>query len=307
MRHIVLAGGRPLALAALVTLLCTSLAAPPTAEARSGSAAPPAAVNPAMGEMLFDQCVQWVSMNGQGIVQTNDFYIDLLAELDLDTSTHRGPMRIWWQAPDKYRQELTANRRTTTKILNGDRMWIVQPTGQSQRMHGTAAGVGAIRQLKDDRERLGDLAQFMTLRGLKGPGVRFTFVGPTRGSGTYAGNWLKITRHAQGGARIHFWLAHTRNAQGQYRATYPGIVRIDGDPARNLPTEDYILKNWVAPRASSPRALRYPSVIEAYSIQRGRAPLRFLRATVRDIKINSGIDASRFRPPMRSGPPPRRR
>ena len=288
-----------IALTALFALVCVG-ADPVPADARGGSAQPPpVAVNPAMGQALFDQCVQWVSMNGTGITQTSDFYIDLIAEMDLDSSSHRGPMRIWWQAPDKYRQELTSNRRTTTKILNGDRMWIVQPNGRANRMHGTAAGVGAIRQLKDDRERLGDLAQFMTLRSLKGPGVRFTFVGQTRGSGTYAGNWLKVTRTATGGATIHFWLAYTRDQSGQFRATYPGIVRIDGDPARNLPTEDYILRNWVAPRRGSPRTLRYPSQIEAYSIQRGRAPLRFLRAQVRDIKINTGIDASRFRPPTR--------
>lgn len=294
---------QPMVSAVLVTLAGALVfvgAAPLPAEARGGAPAQPAPVaHPNLGAQLFDQCIQWVSMNGRGITQTSDFYIDLIAELDLDTSSHKGPMRIWWQAPDKYRQELTDSRRTTTKILNGDRMWIVQPNGRAHRMHGTANGAGAIRQLKDDRERLGDLAQFMTLQSLKGPGVRFTFVGQTVGNGTYKGNWLKVTRTATGGATIHFWLAYTKDQRGQYRATWPGVVRIDGDPARKLPTEDYILRNWVAPRAGAPRPFRYPTRIEAYSIERGRS-LRFLLATVRDIKMNSGIDASRFMPPRRN-------
>ncbi|MCA9317061.1 MAG: hypothetical protein H6806_12145 [Planctomycetes bacterium] len=294
------AAASAVAFTVLATALC--FAPPRAAEARGGEMAPPPpagapVASPDMGLTLFDQCVRWVSMGGQGIQQTTDFYINIIAELDLDTMTHRGPMRLWWQAPDRFRQELTVSRNVTTKILNGDRLWIVDPRGRAQRMHGTAGGVSAIRQLKEDRDRLGDLAQFLTLRSLMGDGAQFFFEGEKEGNGSYAGRWLKLRRVAPGAAEMHFWLAFQRGADGGYQATWPGIVRILGDPSRNLPTEDYILRSWKDPQRGAGQSFRYPEQIDAYSLLPGRAPLRFLRATVRDIKINVGIDPARFLPP----------
>jgi hypothetical protein len=273
------------------------LGAPRPLQARGGDMAPPPVAQPDVGLQLFDQCVRWVSMGGPGIEQTTDFFINIIAELDLDTMTHRGPMRLWWQAPDKFRQELTVSRNITTKILNGDRLWIVDPSGQAQRMHGTAGGVGAIRQLKEDRDRLGDLAQFLTLRSLMGDGAQFIFEGEKEGNGSYAGRWLKLRRVAPGAAEMHFWIAFQRGADGATLPTWPGIVRILGDPSRNIPTEDYIMRNWREPQRGGGQSFRYPEQVDAYSLVPGRAPLRFLRATLRDIKINVGIDERRFLPP----------
>ncbi len=266
------------------------------AESRGGEAQPGPAASPDMGLSIFEQAVRWVNVGGPGIQQTNDFFINIIAELDLDTMTHRGPMRLWWKAPDRFRQELTVSRNVTTKILNGDRLWIVDPRGQTQRLHGTAGGVGAIRQLKEDRDRLGDLAQFLTLRSLMGDGAQFLFEGDVTLQGSYAGEWLRVRRIAPGAAEMQFWIAYRRGADGGFMASYPGIVRILGDPARNLPTEDYLLKNWREPARGTPNGFRYPESIEAYSMFPGRQPVRFLRANVRDIKVNVGIDESRFLP-----------
>ncbi len=276
--------------------------APAPAEARGGGAAPPpnrgapaADPNQVMGAQLFDQCIRWVARNSP-VSRTQDFYIHVTAELDLDTTRHRGPMRIWWKAPDKYRQELTSASRMTTKILNGNQAWIVHPNGRVDRMHTRPDAAAQLAQLKDDRARMGDLAQFITLSSLKGRGVVFTFGGEKEGSGAFAGKWLKITRTAPGVNRMHFWLAYTRDPQGRYVATYPGIIRVDGDPRQRLPTEDFVLRGWVDSPASQPRAFRYPRTIEAYSREPGRPAVRFLRATVNDIKINVQIPDARFRP-----------
>ena len=139
--------------------------------------------------------------------------------------------------------------------------------------------------------------QFLTLRSLMGDGAQFFFEGEKEGNGSYAGRWLKLRRVAPGAAEMHFWLAFQRGADGGYQATWPGIVRILGDPSRNLPTEDYILRSWKDPQRGAGQSFRYPEQIDAYSLLPGRAPLRFLRATVRDIKINVGIDPARFLPP----------
>ncbi len=286
-------------------LLLAALALCPAAGAR-GTDAPPPPGGPAPapadpGEALFDQCIRFVAGGTQGIEQTRDFFVSLTAELDDGTTRHRGPMRLWWAAPDRFRQELTTGGQATTKILNGDFMWVVQPTGAVQRMHGTSEGARAIAQLKEDRERLGDLAQFITLRSLKGQGVRFVFERYTKGDRAYEGEWAKVVRHAPGSARMTFWLAYTRDAQGQVTATWPGIVRVDGDPAQGLPTEDYILRDWADGTAPGGARFRYPRSISAWQLplRDGEQPMNFLRAAVHEVRINQGLAAELFAPPAR--------
>ncbi len=278
---------------------CLLVGQPAQSEARGGAARPATQLTPNQkyGAQLFDQCIWYASQGTRGITRTNDFHISVMAELDLDTTKHRGPMRLWWRTPDKYRQELTTSNRTTTKILNGERMWIVHPTGSVQRMHGTSEGARAIRQLKEDRMRMGDLAQFITLQSLKGPGVTFDYMGEKNGSGVFAGKWLKITRRAPGATAMHFWLAYDRAANGGFVAKWPGVVGIDGDPARKVPTEYFILKQWAASPAGQPHKYRYPKSITAYSQMGRQPPVRFLQATVQDIKINTGAQDAYFQPP----------
>lgn len=305
---------RPLACTALVALAVALLSgAPVEAQGKSGvrpaPQAPKANPNEVMGARLFDDCIRWVSRGGPGIGRAQDFYVKLNAELDLEQARHKGPMRLWWKTNDRFRWEMTTGNRRLTKILNVNRrvkpartqMWIVQGTGQTRRLHGTAEGARAIKQLQNDAERLGDLAKFITLHELKGPGVRFVYGGARKGKGTYAGDWVKISRYAPGAAVVHFWLAYQRDKAGQVRATWPGVVRVEGDPRAKIPTEDYILKGWRDSPAGSPRAFRYPRSIDAYSFVpgTGQSPARFLRADVEDIKINAGIDESRFIPQRR--------
>ncbi|MHC5009382.1 MAG: hypothetical protein ACYTG6_00350 [Planctomycetota bacterium] len=278
--------------------------APVFAQGGSGTGAPPPAQAPsnALGAKFFDDAIRYVARGQAGIPQVRDFYIKLDAKLDLDNQRHEGPMRLWFQSPTLYRQELTINNGTTTKILNGDQGWIINPQGRTQVLIMTAEGRQSISQLKEDRARLSDITRFLTLQALKGPGVTFSFDGYRQGSGTYAGNWIKLTRRVEGRSNILFWLAYARDQGGNVIATWPGIVRVEGDAQRGYPTEDYILKGWDDPR-SQQRTFRYPRTIEAYSILRdpaGRStPARFLYATVDDIKINAGIDGARFQPPAR--------
>jgi len=289
------AGGLGACLAAFLVL-----GQPSPGEARGGEAEPAApqlTPNQKYGAALFDQCIWYVSQGQRGITRTTDFHIAVTAELDLDTTKHRGPMRLWWRAPDKYRQELTTNGQTTTKILNGNFMWIVHPTGSVQRMHGTPEGARAIQQLKEDRLRMGDLAQFITLQSLKGPGVTFEYIGEKVGKGDYAGNWLKVTRRAPGVTTMHFWFAYDRAQNGGFVAKWPGVVRIDGDAARGVPTEDFILKDWTESPATQATKFRYPRQIDAYSQTGNERPVRFLRATVQDIAINAGLADDLFKPP----------
>ncbi len=292
----------------LLAGLLLSPAAPLEARGSAAQPARPAKISdPVLGQKLFDDCIRWVSANSQsGIQSVQDFYVKLDAELDLDTARHKGPMRVWWKTNDNFRWELTG---ISTKILQVNRqsnpprprMWIIQ-RGQVKRMHGTPDGAKAIPQLQEDAGRLGDLAQFITLRELKGQGVTFTYEGPTDGTANtiYAGKWLEVVRRVAGAGNITFYLSYARDQAGNLTASWPGIIRVDGVAGR-YPTEDYILRDWTNSPAGQPRSFRFPKQIAAYSFMpgAGKAPVRFLRATVQDIKINAGIDATRFQPPSR--------
>ena len=283
---------------AIVVALGCLLARLPAGEARGGAGAPPPShpnpsdPNQVLGAQLFDQCVHWVARGGPGLAATTDFHVAVIAGFERDAAR---PMRLWWKSPDKYREELVTEGRTTTKLLDGASLWILHPEGRVQRMHGTSEGAAAIAQLREDRQRMADLARFITLGSLRGPGVTFTFAGEKEGSGAYAGTWLEVTRAAPGVGAMHFWLAYSRSATGSYLATWPGIVRIDGDERTRLPTEDYVLRGWVDGR---PGAYRYPREIEAFARYPGAPPARFLKATVQDLRINAGIPDASFRPPV---------
>ena len=127
---------RPLGVA-ILSALALSLGAGPDAEARGGAVAPPP--RPARpivdaGARYFDECIRWVSRGGAGIGQASDFYVKLNAELDLEQSRHKGPMRLWWKGNGHFRWELTTAGRRLTKILNVNakvnpprtQMWIIQ-------------------------------------------------------------------------------------------------------------------------------------------------------------------------------------
>ena len=290
----------------LVVLAAATLAglgsalAPSESLARGGEGAPLA--RPDDAAVFFDQAVRWVNRGQEGIHNLTDFYADLLdVKFNVGSNNQEGHMRLWLKTPDMYRFEMRQTRNfsgpnvrvLSTKILSGDEMWVVHPTGQAQRMHGTPAGQGAVTQMKDDRRRLLDLARFLTLDGLKGPGVTFTNEGFKTGSGSFEGNWIKIRRQIQGGADVTFHLAYSRTEQGVL-ASYPGVVTIVGDPRQNEPTEYYVLKKWV----QGPQ-FNFPSQIEAFSQATPNSELqRFLLAFPRDVRINTGLQSSLFAPPQ---------
>lgn len=276
------------------------------AAARGGETAQPKVTSSA-GEIYFDHAIRYVADGKAGIHNLTDFYADLQAvNFAVGQSRHQGHMRLWLKTPDKYRFELRErkdprqpNQKITTKILDGGKMWIVHPDGREQRMHGTGGtSAASIRQMQDDRRRLLDLARFLTLDGLKGPGVTFHDEGFTQGSGTFAGNWIRVRRKIQGGADVLFYLAHVADPRDprRRRATHPGIVKVEGNPATGEPTEYYLLKNWVR----GPQ-FRYPAKILAYSEAKpGARPNLFLEANPVDVRINTGLQSSLFAPPSAS-------
>lgn len=288
--------------ASLALLLCLPSR---DAAARGGGAAPAAPkVDPSVGPIYFDHAVRYVADGKQGIHNLTDFFADLHdVNFSVGSNRHEGHMRLWLKTPDKYRFEIRQRKnpqakgqRITTKILDGGKMWIMHPDGRQQRMHGAGgSAAGAIKQMQDDRRRLLDLARFLTLDGLKGPGVTFLNEGFTTGSKTFAGNWIRIRRKITGGADVVFYLAHEADPRDprRRRATYPGIVKVEGDPRLNEPTEYYLLKNW----RRGPQ-FRYPAEIQAFSQARPGTPMNlFLQAYPADVRINTGLQSALFAPP----------
>jgi hypothetical protein len=266
---------------------------------------PAAAQRDAQGSAFFDEAIRYVARGG-ALGQARDLYAHLEATWTLPDKHHEGVEVVWFQAPDRMRNELTVLTRTTVKILSGDRAWAILANGSTQRLHATPGAEGDLAQLKEDMLRIRDLTDFVTLEGLKGPGVRFEYVGTVQGSGAYAGDWLKVFRHSPDGRKITFWIAHEKDAAGVEHATWPGVVRVEGDPATGLYTEDWILSAWDSPSAKR-RPFRYPFKIEAYRFPadpekaKTERPQRFLRAFVDDIQVNAGVDPARFEPPQSPG------
>ena len=272
-------------------------------------AAPPAAPTPASGvedimqkgARYFDEAITWVARGGT-LGKAVDLNVHLDAQWDLEENHSEGEQSVWYLAPDKSRTETMTPTGPITKILDGDQAWVVTQKGMVNRIHGTPGAEPTLKQMKEDLLRIQDLTQFVTLEGLKGPGVMFEFLGSFDGSGAYAGNWLKVARRSPDGRKITFWLAREKGADGIDHASWPGIVRVEGDPAQRLWTEDWILKEWDSPRAK-PRAFRYPTKIQAWRSNPDPAqakadpPRRFLGAIVDDIQINAGIPVTRYAPP----------
>lgn len=252
------------------------------------------------GARYFDQAIAYVARGGT-LGRAVDLYAHLDVKWDLEDNHHEGEQKVWFQTPDRMRTEIVAAGKAQTKILLGDKAWNILPNGTVRRVHGTPDAAPQMKQMAEDLVRVQDLTAFVTLEGLKGPGITFQFQGATKGSGLYEGNWLKVARRSPDGRKITFWLGMETAPDGSVRATAPGVVRIDGDPATGLWTEDWIFSDWDAPRAQ-PRPYRYPARLQAWRIhpdpkQTQVQPSRFLFAAVNDIQINAGIPPQVFTPP----------
>ncbi len=275
-----------LALSALGLVLLT---------APTESQADPNDPNLRLGALYFDQSIAYINDGKKGINEVKRFFCDLedvqVDDVDLQKrKTHQeGYLRLWFESPDKFRQEwrqTRALRNTTTKILNGKQLWVISPDGTRKRIHGTPGGASAVAQLQDDRKRLADLATFLTLEGLKGPGVTFKYEGQTEGSGRFAGNWLKVRRQLNGKNDMLFYLAYESDGKGGIRATWPGSVTIPGSKAKGERTEWYIMKRW-----KKGAQFRFPGNVEAWGQHEGQPkPTRFLYAWPKDIRINPIVD-----------------
>ena len=269
---------------------------PPTPPAPSG----PAGVEDTMmkGARYFDEAIAWVARGGT-LGKTRDFYVRLDAHWDLENDHHDGQELVWFAEPGRMRidQEMLAGAHLV-KILDGEKAWVVSSDGAVHRIHATPGAEEQLKQMKEDLLRVQDLTAFLTLEGLKGNGVQFEFLKAVEGTKVYAGKWLKVARHSPDGRKITFWIAYDLDDRGEPHATWPGVVRVEGDAAQGLYSEDWVLKDWDSARAQ-PRAYRYPGKIQAWRKppDSPEDPHKFLTAVIDDIQLNVGVEASRFQPP----------
>lgn len=282
--------------AALLVVLALPFAPFAGTPANVAHAAPPVPAE-VHGDRFFRQAIAYVA-NGKDVVHNvTNFFAELEdVRMNWEDSHHEGYLRLWFANPDKYRFEMRSQRKSrdvTTKLLVGNEMWVISPSG-SKAMHKSAEGAAAIKQARQDRERLSDLSKFLTLAGLLGNNVKFVYQGPKRGSGTFAGEWLQVDRTAPDGSVIAFFFAYEKDAQGRIkRATHPGVVTVVGDPSKGEPTEHFILSDW-----REGQFFRFPGKISAYAKKGPGAPKRFMLAFTRDIRINAKMPPTVFAPPV---------
>ena len=280
-------------------------AGPPASPPPVGAPAVPLEDSLQRGARHFDQAIAWVSRGGS-LGRTRDFYAALDSKWDLENH-NEGSQKVWFQTPGRMRLENRFLAGSEVKVLDGEKAWTWDAGDERRvrRLHGTPDAEADLKQLKEDFQRLQDLTDFVTLEGLKGPGVVFEFQGQVHGSKVYEGDWLKIARRSPDGRKITFWLAYEAGPGGQPRATWPGVVRVEGDAAAGLQTEDWILRNWDAP-SPTPRPFRWPTNVQAWRFAANESSAngsKFLTAVLNDVQINQGVDGTRFAPPAApSGP-----
>jgi hypothetical protein len=272
---------------------------PPPAAPPAGAPSVPLEDSLQRGARFFDQAIAWVARGGS-LGKTRDFYASLDSKWDLDEH-NEGAQKVWFQTPGRMRLENRFLAGNQVKVLDGDKAWTWDAADEQRvrRLHATPDAAEALKQLKEDFQRLQDLTDFVTLEGLKGPGVLFEFQGQVRGSKVYEGDWLKIARRSPDGRKITFWLAFETGPDGQPRATWPGVVRVAGDAAAGLFTEDWILRSWDPPAAAS-RPFRWPASVQAWRFPADKntgSAQKFLTAVLNDVQVNQGVDAATFAPP----------
>ncbi len=257
------------------------------------------------GERLFDQAGAWINYGKPGVEEIRTFKAHLHdVQWKRDEEHQDGYLRVWFRAPGEYRQEwrrgveLGPNASSTTKILAGQRLWIVTSGGKTRRIHGTAGGAAAVAQLQRDRDRMADLARFATLSGLKAPGVVFTYLGLHTGTGPLKGRHLLVRRRTPQGGLMDFYLAYEADADGRpIRATYPAAVELKGSAAARERSEVYRFSRW-----RKGARFRFAGRIEAFGkdSRKPEAPYgdSFLLAFPEQIEVNTELDGALFRPPQ---------
>ena len=270
---------------------------PPAAARGAETAKPDPRV---LGARYFDQAARWLRNGRAEPAPLRDFHADLWdVHMEIDKRKNDGYMRVWWKHPDKFRLAVRPQRPEqdiSTKILDGERMWIRHPDGRVQRMHGSPGGAEAVAQLKEDRARLLDVAQFMTLDGLQVPGATFTFEGIHTGKKTLAGTFLHVRRRLAGARDMVFHFAFQKDPRDEtgatLTATAPHVVHIMGAPEKKIEEEYYVLDRW---KAGTHHPM--PGRVQALARMRPEDRLeRFLLAFPQQIRINAGIPDARFAP-----------
>lgn len=253
------------------------------------------------GARFFDDAVRYVWRGSDPIARLETLYLDHHVNADLGAVEVAGRQRLWLDLPKRMRTEVTLPEGVvTTRIVDGEAGWLIPPSGRVRNLAITPEGRDAIGDLQRAREEAAWLGRVLTLATLRGKGVTFRFVAYTKGTGTYEGNWIKVTRHAPAGPAYTFWLAWTRDAQNDVVATWPGIVRVEGG-GPGAAAVDYILRDWEDAGERPRRAHRFPRRIEAFARTRGesddRAPVRTMFGILDDLEVNAEIPLSRFTPP----------
>jgi hypothetical protein len=247
----------------------------------------------AEGARLFDEAVRYVAGGAAAVPEVRSFVASMEARIDLPPHRHQGDLRIAFEG-DRLRLDTTVANGVTTKILNGERAWVIDASRRVSPQHGRPGGDDAIRQMKEDRARFEDIGRFLTLRGLKGSGATFRLVGPAEETGDLAGRWLKVERLASGRSTMTFWLAYATDAEGRHHATWPGAVRVEG--TGDAPAETYVLREWTAP-APAPGTVRYPRLVRGFQATKDGGSSPFLVARLRDLRVNEALDPAQFEPP----------
>jgi hypothetical protein len=258
------------------------------------------------GTRLFEETVRFLANGGPERKEVRSLYVSGMIRLQQPDRRLDGWIRLWIDLPGRLRVESSPSDprsggapSTTTRILNGDLAWIIDPKGTVHPRHGRPDGEADVRSMRADLQLFQKVARFLVPGALAGPRVRLEWQGPSRGGGKFAGEWQKVLRQSPGEPDITLFLAHSVDEGGVTHASVPGVVRVAGDPARGTPKEEFILKDWRPrdPPVMPEDSFLFPRKVERVTTDSGGSATLDFTAYLNEVLLGAGLPGTTFVPP----------
>lgn len=275
----------------------------PTAPPYTPPAAPrPATPAPAsqddFGMRCIDEAARWVAKGET----PPDRLLTLHADIDYvydDGSNHdERRMELWFRNPDAFRANLQYQGRDTTLLLTGDQGYFIRDRIHVDSLNNSPTKKELLPMLRNYRAVLREVGRLMAPAGLKGPNVRFVFMGQIQDPRATGGVWFKVVRQAPGEGDMTFFFGTAPRKDGSgIRAIAPDRLILAGDPGTNYAGDEYRMEEWLheGPEARNEQ-FRYPKRIRMYALNIDPENKPTMRAVINFAEINKALDPALFQP-----------
>ncbi len=207
-------------------------------------------------------------------------------------------MELWFRNPDAFRANLQYQGRDTTLLLAGDQGYFIRDRIHVDSLNNSPTKKELLPMLRNYRAILREVGRLMAPAGLKGPNVRFRFMGQIQDPRATGGLWYKVVRQAPGEGDMTFFFGTAPRKDGSgIRAIAPDRLILAGDPGTNYAGDEYRLEEWLheGPEARTEQ-FRYPKRIRMYALNIDPENKPTMKAVINFAEVNAAMDPQIFQP-----------